>query len=344
MNKKYKKFIFYVLIIDIFVFTVLGVVVFKTRMFFMNTDLPASLYYKKTTHSKTNYNFLVLGSSKMLVAFKPNLFDTNNIRSVNLSISGSSMITPYHTLKYFLKQNKPKYLLVYFPFEQIVEIMRYWSREVNFNLLNFMDYFEVSINARKLDDMQNLITNINWGGIDENTITYLEYINVLNPFYYKDSIKQALKQVFLNQKTRYQENMKIKNIIETNKGWRFFGQEPTVTQPHITKTNFAPTKLMNFYTEKIFQLANEHNIRVFFFFVPESELTCNWRKQYDFYPKYVQYYKNLSKKYNFTVLNEPYCLPNEKFGDASHLYGGVDETTLKMQELVFKELNISKTN
>lgn len=90
---------------------------------------------------------------------------------------------------------------------------------------------------------------------------------------------------------------------------------------------------MNVYIEKLIKLAKAHNIKIYYYTMPfnkssfEATSACYKRG-------YCNYILQIAKNYNITICNKLSFLPNDYFGDPSHLYKGSAMATKELLDCV----------
>jgi hypothetical protein len=286
--------------------------VLNYKMLYMNNEYPMwmDVHRKINNDNDSIFNLIYIGDSRAKVGFKPNKFDTNTVKSLNLALGGATPIEGYYTLKNYLSNNKLQYLIIsYAPFH-LSQQDSYWNRTVKFNFLLDSDYKEIHDSALVLNDATTL-------GDEE----YLNY-KIYTGKYLIEFCKGLLFQ-------RWNTNKHTFNYLQVSKGHYYFGRNSKATglnKEAATKTSFKPSELINFYLDKTLELANKNNIKVFWYSMPFNEssfdaVTDVFKKEYN------QYIKNLSARHKLTVLNTLFYLDNTQFSDPSHLFMGVDEVT-----------------
>ncbi len=320
--KKYRYFTYAsvsLMLISVFSY---GLYILNNKLSFMNHEYPMWVDVKRNSIKENNHNFIVIGDSRAKAGFKSNHFDTNNLNSINLSAGGATPIEGFYTLKRYLNNNKPKYLLLsYGPFHLERQDV-YWERTVKFDFLDISDNIEVTKYATALNEY-NLLSRGNKPANQNHLYSYLDYR--YNFFKYLPEFKATLLN---NKLSRKKENKDILDILEKSKGHYIFGRrlEAKGLNQESKLTSFKASKLINYYLEKTIELATKNNIKVFWYSMPFNESSFNttptlYKKEYN------QYITNLVAKNKITTLNNLFYLNDTKFGDPSHLYMGIDEVT-----------------
>lgn len=316
-----KKFTIYVLVIVSIFLSIYSYIVLNYKMLYMNQEYPMWIdVQNKMNHNVGDgFNFVCIGDSRAKVGFRPNKFDTEFINSVNLALGGGTPIEGYYILKNYLSNNHtPKYLLIsYAPFH-ISEQDGYWKRTARFNFLEDKDYNDIHDISLVLNDKTTL-------GEDE----YLNY-KIYPGKYLTEFTKGILHQ-------RWKINRETLKYLQTSKGHHYFGKRLKATglNQESKQTSFKPSRLINYYLEKMIELAIKNKIKVLWYSMPFNASSFHATSTL-FKNEYNQYITNLVDKYKITALNTLFYLDNTKFSDPSHLYMGIDDVTedIKIKLLV----------
>lgn len=301
----------------------------NAKIYFLPEEFPIWVYVKEKLSKINKENFILLGDSRAKAGFKPKTFDFANVSSLNLAIGGGTPIEAYYALRQYLKKNKPEFLLLSFAPFHIQTQDSYWGRTVLFDFLNLSEYYEITNHAKKFKEQDLLEKNLN-----ENYyfFTYVNYTK--NPFKFLPSLKKAL----FTKNNRYSVNNKILKYLKETKGHFFYGralQSSGITSEGKQKEPFVNSTLINFYLEKLIVLAQSNNIKVYYYSMPLNYASYG-SINFEYVNSYNSYISNLAKKYNIKILNSLYFLPNENFGDASHLYRGAEKVTLHIRDQFIK--------
>ncbi len=327
--KQYKIYTLYTLLLFIILMISLLFYLSNAKIYFSHREFPIWVDVKQKLSKTNKENFILLGDSRAKAGFKPKTFDFANVSSLNLAIGGGTPIEAYYALRQYLKKNKPEFLLLsYAPFH-IQTQDSYWGRTVLFDFLNLSEYYEITNHAKKFKEQDLLEKNLN-----ENYyfFTYVNYTK--NPFKFLPSLKKALFTI----NNRYSVNNRILKYLKETKGHFFYGralQSSGITWEGKQKEPFVNSTLINFYLEKLIVLAQSNNIKVYYYSMPFNKSTYR-SINVEYVNSYNSYISNLAKKYNIKILNSLYFLPNENFGDASHLYRGAEKVTLHIRDQFIK--------
>ncbi|PCJ21214.1 MAG: hypothetical protein COB02_01110 [Candidatus Cloacimonadota bacterium] len=288
---------------------------------------------KKNSLKSNNHNFLLIGDSRAKAGFKPNSFDTNNINSINLAIGGATPIEGFYTLKRYLDNNRPKYLLLsYGPFH-LERQDTYWNRTVKFDYLGIFNNIKVTKYAKELNEYKLLNRGNKFK--QHHFYSYLNYR--YNPFTYLPEFKATLFNKKLNRKT---QNKKVLAVLKESKGHYFFGRKKVchgLNSESKSKRKFKISKLLELYLIKIIELAKIYNIEVYYYTMPFNQ--TSYKKTSNLYKtSYDIYFNNLSTKYSIKILNKLYYLDDTNFGDVSHLYHGADIVTNDIKDKFINKL------
>ena len=314
MLMNYKKFVYIFVSIIFIIIISYSYFVINHKNLYMSKEYP--MWSNVKNIKDKDYNFIVIGDSRAKAGFKPNVFNFNSIRSVNLSLGGSTPIEGYFTLLNYLKNNeKPNFLLISYTPIHIIRQDAFWKRAVRFNFINYNTLKEVINNGKNIDNNKTL-------GNKEKLIEYY-----LKPAKYYKELKNGLF------KSQWKDNKKTLTYLDKSKGHYIFGKKhfSNGLNKETEMNIFVQSELIDFYFKKLLTLANSKNIKLFYYTMPFNK-SSYFSLEKEFKNSYDVYIKTLSEKYNFQVLNELYYLPNDNFGDSSHLYKGIDKVTIDIQK------------
>lgn len=324
-----KKFVYLCVILVIILSSISFYFMLNYKNLYMNIEYPMWDNVKKIINSKkdNDYNFITIGDSRAKVGFKSNLFDDNQINSINLSVGGGTPIEGYYTLFEYLKNNKkPLYILLsYGPFH-LEQADCFWTRNVRFDFLKY-DQLKDIISISKVIENDNTTL-----GNHEKLIDYK-----IKPYkYFKEFTTGLLER-------RWNTNKDIYSLLLNSKGHFYFGRQDYSNElnSEATKNSFIPSKVLNYYLEEIIKLAYINNIQVYYYTMPFNESSyLKMNKEYK--SQYDNYINNLGFKYNMKILNNLDYLTNDNFGDPSHLYKGVEQVTLDIRNKFRNIENLEK--
>lgn len=314
MLLSYKKFLLFVFLAVLIIISLYSYIVLNHKNIYMNQEYPmwTSIKNKMNKNHNGKYNLLFIGDSRAKTGFIPNEFDMNELKSLNLSIGGGTPIEAYFSLKSYLEHNRENaadYLLLsYAPFHLMMQDS-YWNRTVRFDFLKEFEYASILRVAEKLKDKDTL------GNIE----------NQQSDFYTGKYLVEFFRGMIF---FRWKKNKEVSNHLEQFNDHYYFGRnnEASSLSQETNFIDFKPSKLLNYYFEKTLLLAEEHNIKVYYYTMPLSELSYT-NTSLKFVQSYDLYIQNLSKKYKIVTLNSLTYRENSYFGDASHLYKGASIVT-----------------
>lgn len=274
-------------------------------MLFMDLEYPMWQYTKHTINKENDqkYNFIALGDSRIKSAFVPAEFDDKEFNSFNMALGGSSAIEGYYSLKTYLENNEaPEHLLLGYSPGMLRWNIFYWNRTANFQYLRNPEFAEVSHYSETIDNYATL-------GEDD----YMD-IQIYTGKYFTQ---------FLNGMTemRWNENFAMYEHLQQSKGHVFFGRadysdEVTV---EVTEPDFAPSKILDFYLVRLFELAKEHDIKTYWYCPPINRASMD-KVTEDYNKDFNNYLKSYEVNYDLTILRSLHAMENKYFGDQYHVY------------------------
>ncbi len=329
----YKYFIILIIVSILAVIFFFTYYVLTSKINYTSREYPMWIDVRDNSNKKLYFDFITIGDSRAKAGFKPSVFNFKNINSINLSVGGGTPIEGYYTLKKYLKNNKPKYLLLsYGPFH-LNRQDSYWSRTVKFDFLSINEYREVSTAALRLNELKMLNSNNRL-----KKYKYFPYYNYMyNPSTYMPEFKGSL---FNTKKNRLNTNLKTIEILKKSQGHYYFGRSKFsngLNQEAKVKGNFTASKLLNYYMEKTILLAKQNSIQVYYYTMPFNKTSYD-KTNLDYEQTYNKYIFSLSKKFDIYILNELSYLENSNFGDSSHLFNGADKVTKDIKNKFKKTL------
>ncbi|MBL4602314.1 MAG: hypothetical protein JKY84_06205 [Emcibacteraceae bacterium] len=319
-----KQIIYSVMVLTAIMFGIYSYFIIYHKMLFMDVEYAMWEYTKDKTQTSNeeHYNFLVLGDSRMKAAFIPEQFDDENLNSLNLSLGGSSAIEGYYTLRTYLKNNKkPDYLLVSYSPGMLTWHVWYWRRTVNFQYLNNDEFEEVYQISEEMDN--------------HSTLGDYDYMD--SQIYVGKYLTQLINGVM---GYRWNDNKKMLEDLEKSKGHVFFGtgENANDLSYEATVDDFIPSKVLTRYVEKLLKLAQEEDIKVYWYTPPVNEnsfanITDDYRSSYN------AHMKTFERKYGMTVLKPIHEIKSVYFSDTYHVYKGAPVVTKSIKDNLIADLN-----
>ena len=261
---------------------------------------------------KHKIDIVYLGDSRAKAAFIVNKFEENSkLNVLNFSIGGATPIEGYYSLKNFLKHNQVKNILIsYAPFHLTKQDV-FWDRTVKFSFLKNEEYEEIHSNAELFKDRYIL---------DKNYLDYKIKTGIYAIEFFKGISSLRWR---LNKKT-YAELIK-------SKGHYYFGRNDGSSDlnDESKEKNFLPSLLINSYLQNIIKLAQENNMKIYWYTMPFNE--SSFRQTSENYISRFEKYINDFASDNFIVLNTLNYQNDKNFGDASHLFSGAINTTIDIK-------------
>lgn len=284
---------------------------------YMYIEYPQYYKQKQTTLQANSADIVVIGNSRGKAGFIPN--EIKGYSSINLSVGGSTPIIGYYTLERYFKHNKPpKLILLSYSADYFIDPAEFfWQGGVKTKFLDFNEIFDILKEARVLNDCKPFE---NSGGGCNNIDVYKYLLDLRNFGAELSAVNITLR--------RYRTNLAILKELEDSRGHFYYGRANSSTC-NFSETSFKDFRispLVSLYLHKIASLAKQHNVKVVAYVMPynkQSSLTINKT----FLQQYTNFYETMQKEYGILSLNKPYSMPNEAFGDCSHLYSGAKEIT-----------------
>lgn len=310
----YKTFIMFVFLLTGLLYAVYSYFVLNYRIYYMDAEYPMWLEVKQVVNTKTDNKFdlIVLGDSRAKAGFIPNQL---SIKSLNLSLGGTTPIEGYYTLKKYLENNPaPNKLVLSYTAIHLGHKIYYWSRTVPFLYLNDSEYQEIEALAEILKEEPIMKTG-------------KSYTDYKFPKVYGSSFKNGIIG------RRWRENKIMYSECLLAHGHHYFGTAPFShgLNNESKKMNFVNSNLHDYYLQRLLKLARMKHIKLYYYIMPYNEESfTHTDKQY--IDGYTNYIKNLSSKYNMKMCDQPFHMSDDNFGDPSHLYRGAKKTT----SLIFK--------
>jgi hypothetical protein len=284
----------------------------------MNQEYPMWLEIKNRIHNTndTNYSVIMVGDSRAKAGYIPNILN-KYFKNVNLSLGGGSPIEGFYTLKTYLKNHKkPKKLILSYTPTHLGGDSCYWERTVYFDFLDDKTYQNIEKQAKELNETVIIKDN-------------KSYKDFKYPKVYSSSFKNGIRDM------RWERNKIVYQECKNAHGHHFFGTKEKADRFNVeTKEKyFIPSALQNYYLEKMIMLAQEKNIKVYFYNMPFNE--SSYKKVKPQYKEaFEKHISQIAKKYHIKLCNKLWYLKNENFGDPSHLYRGARLNTLKVYNCI----------
>jgi len=319
----YKKFVFTLFILSSILISTYSYIVLNYKHLYMSQEYPmwSSIKSKMSTDHKGKYDFLFIGDSRAKTGFIPKEFDEKTgLTTLNLSIGGGTPIEGYFSLKRYIENNKDnlaKHVLIsYAPFHLVMQDS-YWNRTVRFDFLKKEEYQDILNTAEKLNDISTL------GNLEDQQ----------SDFYTGKYLIEFFKGI---TQMRWKTNQKVVEELIISQDHCYFGRSSEATSlcQETHYEHFKPSKLLDEYFKRTLVLANENDIKLYYYSMPLSELSYK-NVNVEFVYAYDRYIKDLSKLYSMNSLNTLTYRENTYFGDASHLYKGATMITNEIAERCF---------
>lgn len=326
---RYKKAVFIMILLQPFYLLCLYCLVFFGQIFYMYIEYPQYTHQKQKTAQTHNVDIVIIGNSRAKSGFIPN--EIKDSSSINLGVGGSSPIIGFYTLKRYLENNKPpKVVVLSYSADFLIDPAEYfWQGGVKTKFLDFNEIFSVLEKARELKDCMPFEKS---GGGCEKIDVYKYFLDLRNFGEELTTINITLR--------RYRTNKQILIELDESKGHFYYGREKAANGnfSEVSLKDFSVSPLVSYYLHEIASLAKQHGIIVAMYAMPiniHSFQHLNSR----FLQNYNNFYDTLQTQYGIVALNKLYAMPNEAFGDHSHLYAGAKEVTWDIYDkLIAKNL------
>ena len=314
---RYKVAIFIMILLQPIYLIGLYCFVFFGQIFYMYIEYPQYYKQKQVTLQANNADIVVIGNSRGKAGFIPN--EINGYSSINLSVGGSTPIIGYYTLKRYFEHSKPpKIIILSYSADYFIDPAEFfWQGGVKTKFLEFNEIFEVLKEARALNECKPFEKS---GGGCHNIDVYKYLLDLKNFGAELSAVNITLR--------RYRTNLAVLKEIEDSKGHFYYGRANGAYGDfsEVSFKEFTLSPLVSLYLHKIASLAKEHNVKVVTYVMPyNTHTSLNINKT--FLSQYTKFYETMQKEYGILALNKPYSMPNEAFGDHSHLYAGAKEVT-----------------
>lgn len=290
--------------------------IFFGQIFYMGSEYSIHQDKKQKANSKLDVDVFIVGNSRANAGFIPDEFKGHS--SVNLAVGGSTPIIGYYTIKRYLAHNKPPKVVImsYSPDYFIDPAEYFWQGALKTHFLDFHEILEVADKARELGECEPFIKS--GGGCTRSDI-YKYYLDLRN-FGGEISIIGIVK--------KYKENMARFKGLEESKGHFYYGEKSAWhgNFSEVQWKDFSLSPLNAYYMHKISSMAKQYGFTVVLYAMPHN-ISSDKNLNKNFLDKYMAFHDTLESQYGIIPLNRPYAMPDEAFGDASHLYRGAKEVT-----------------
>lgn len=266
---------------------------------------------KKMFQTKNQGINLIIGDSRGMSGINP---ETLSEKYINLSIGGATFFEGLHTLKRVILGNNKidTLILCYGQFHyELSDVLN--ERTIPFNFVNYKELSELN----KIENKTNQCIDSRHTGRPTSKMLLTRFLLLSrNPFVYQNTFIDNLKNNYVSSG--------IVNMIESlkqNKGHVLFGQEDSASLPakEANYINFYQNKVLEYYLDSIFYIANKEGIKVFIISPPISQLTYNMGEK-KYFADYDNYLKSINKKHpQCNIVNYTTIYKNNLFGDPSHL-------------------------
>lgn len=327
---KYKVSVIIMIIIQPIYLIGLYCFIYFGQIVYMYIEYPQYYEQKQKTLQSNNADIVVIGNSRGKAGFIPDEF--KGYSSINLSVGGSTPIIGYYTLKRYFQHNKPpKLVILSYSADYFMDPAEFfWQGAVKTKFLDFNEIFEILKEARELNDCKPFK---NSGGGCSDFDVYKYFLDLRNFGAELSAVDITLR--------RYRANVKMLKELEESRGHLYYGRA-NGAYGNFSEVSFKEFKIsptVSHYLHAISTLAKQYNVKVVSYVMPYNE-TSSININNTFLQQYTHFYDTMQKEYGILSLNKPYSMPNEDFGDGSHLYAGAKEATheiynrLKEAELI----------
>jgi len=288
----------------------------SNNWFYLHKVLTKEIDLKDTT-----IKYIFLGESRLNSAL-----DFKKIPYCwSFSYGGTTPVEQYFILKkYLLNYNKPDTIFYSVSPRFISETFSFWQYAVRNDFFTNDDFNEIISNYNSLND--TVLGNF------PKIKFFLYQLNFIS-FYQTDIYKN---RIFLKKSN----NTDAIKCIQSHKGQSMHPnlKDSCSELNYETKYKyFTPSKLLDFYFNKILKLCSENNIKVIFLFMPMNE-SSYYKLNTKFTKDYKSYMNLYQEKFpEFEISDTIYHYPNIYFGDNSHLnFSGQQKFTNQFIEKYFK--------
>lgn len=280
-------------------------------------DLERIIWLKKkdwqNTKKLSNYDYVVIGSSKTLAVNPQQIYNTTKMNGINFSVGGATILYHYYTIKNLIENNKNEKL----PFFYINLIPYQLSEKSMLNNYLFNRKF-IKFYSKKEDalEINKYINDF-----------YSDYKAITNINYQMYSYYTLLKNIYIDLKYYYNFNSsasKLLNLeLEKSNGFYLFA-EPIFSHKvnnqngsfhnHNTQLNDELPDVSYIYFNKLITLLERNNLKYKFFFSPYNERQKEF-EQLNF-ANSLKLFKNINSK---NIQNKVLLLKRKCFVDPQHL-------------------------
>lgn len=270
----------------------------NTRWHYLNQVLE-----KEIDISDTTVKYLFLGESRLNAGIDflqiPNCW--------SMAYGGTTPIEQYYILnKYLEKYSKPDTIIYSVSPRFLKETFSFWDYAVRNDFFTNADFNKIiEINNKSKDTLLNIFPKCKY------KLYKLNYIGYYQADIYKN-------KVFFGKKS----NLQNVEWMQNNRGQQFHPnlKDSCSELNYETKyENFEASLLLDFYFDKIFELANQNDIHLIFLFMPMNKSSFLHLNP-QFIADYKEYIRKYQKKYSsFDISDTLYYYEDFFFGDNSHL-------------------------
>ncbi len=269
-------------------------------------DYSRDIYHKEYEDLKRQnkkVDLVLIGASRMLVAFDPEIFEKKLQldKAYNLSISQQNLEGVYYQLKGFITEFHPKYVVI-----GIAEGSLTYKITPKITKLRLLERLH---GTNRLDYIRN-------------SFSLNDYPYLINVFSYRNNLSGI--RVNMRNKQQFQnEGVFMKTAKWQSKGNGFIAYNMRVPQGNIglVPTNkFEPSQISDktkYYLDKCVQLCKENGVRLFFVSPPTSLSNIYSISNFQDVVNYVTAY---AKENNVPYCNMNYLKDRESYFPDSMMY------------------------
>jgi len=138
-----------------------------------------------------------------------------------------------------------------------------------------------------------------------------------SPNYYLSDVSSGVKDA----KTNYSTNATVGRMVEQSKGQYYFGRAEFSDKKNseASRDSFSKSLVLEYYLELLFSLCEEYEVTTYYFAPPMNQVSADALDE-DFVSGYRMLLDDMQHKHNGVEIDSSlYAMPNEYFGDESHL-------------------------
>ena len=301
MNKGFVKFIVKLLILFIVVWIIFAIIAKNFGFYIFDKEYA---YYRETldyVRNKTKSSkVLIFGDSVAKAAVIPEMISED---TYNISMAGATPIEQYYLMQDYLKNHEPPktMIMMYFMGGYTLSDQFFWERTIYFDWIT-TDQFKEIIDTGLFPEKNPMLK-------------FLQY-KLSMPHKYYAAVKNALFE------DRYEINTEEYKKVKETKGQHYYGTAEFYIPNNVSITNqehFEIDDIIDLYMNKCIQLCEDNGIQVIIEKHPINMSTYA-NMQEGFKEEYIDYMKNLQKKYPNIIVNTDFGLVSEDWlGDFSHV-------------------------